>query len=92
MYDLANVLTKFLYLGLSLDETIAKVTSIPAQTLLLEKKIGTLAAGAWGDAAIFELRQGKFQLLDAHGEARSGSQSLAPVAVVKGGQLYRQTG
>ena len=90
VYDLANVLTKFLYLGLSLDEAIAKVTSIPAQTLLMEKKIGTLAAGAWGDAVIFELRQGRFQLLDAHGEARSGSQSLAPVAVVKGGQLYRQ--
>ena len=90
VYDLANVLTKFLYLGLSLDEAIAKVTSIPAQTILMEKKIGTLAAGAWGDATIFELRQGRFQLLDAHGETRSASQSLAPMAVVKGGQLYRQ--
>ena len=90
VYDLANVLTKFLYLGLSLDEAIAKVTSIPAQTLLMEKKIGTLAAGAWGDAVVFELSQGRIQLLDAHGEIRSGSQRLAPVAVVKGGQLYRQ--
>ena len=90
VYDLANVVTKFLHLGLSLDDAIAKVTSIPARTILMENKIGTLAAGAWGDAVVFELRQGAFQLLDAQGETRSASQSLAPVAVVKGGQIYRQ--
>ena len=90
VYDLANVVTKFLHLGLSLDEAIAKVTSIPARTILMEDKIGTLAAGAWGDATIFELRQGRFQLLDALGETRSASRSLEPVAVVKGGRLYRQ--
>ncbi len=90
VYDLANVVTKFLHLGLSLDEAIAKVTSIPARTILMEDKIGTLAAGAWGDATIFELRQGRFQLLDALGETRSANRSLEPVAVVKGGRLYRQ--
>ncbi len=90
VYDLANVVSKFLHLGLSLDEAIAKVTSIPARTILMEDKIGTLAAGAWGDATVFELRQGRFQLLDALGETRSASRSLEPVAVVKGGRLYRQ--
>ena len=90
VYDLANVVTKFLYLGLSLDQAIAKVTSVPAQAILMADKIGTLAAGAWGDAVVFELRQGEFQLVDAHGEVRVAKKNLEPVAVVKGGRAYRQ--
>ncbi len=90
VYDLANVVTKFLHLGLSLDDAIAKVTSVPAQTILMAEKIGTLAPGAWGDAVVFELREGEHQLVDAQGQTRVGRQALVPVAVVKGGQVYRQ--
>ena len=50
----------------------------------------TLAVDAWGDAVIFELREGKFQLIDAHDQMRIGRQKLEPVVVVKGGQVYRQ--
>ena len=89
VYDLAHIATKFLHLGLSLDDVIAKVTSVPAQVIHMSDQIGTLAQGSWGDAVIFELRQGKFQLIDAHGVARTGSQDLAPVTVVKSGRVYR---
>jgi len=90
VYDLATVVTKFLHLGLTLDEAIAKVTAVPAQTVLLAERIGTLTVGAWGDAVVFELRKGEFQLLDAHGTVRIGQQQLVPVTVVKGGRVYRQ--
>jgi dihydroorotase len=92
VYDLATVVTKFLHLGMPLDDAIAKVTSVPAQTILMPDKIGTLAVGAWGDAVVFELRKGEFQLVDSHGVVRIGKQKLVPVAVVKGGQVYRQKG
>jgi dihydroorotase len=90
VYDLATVVSKFLHLGLSLDQAMAKVTAVPAQVIHLEEKIGTLKPGAWGDAVVFELREGAFQLVDAHGQARTGRQHLVPVAVVKGGRVYRQ--
>ena len=90
VYDLVNVVNKFLYLGMSLDNALAKVTSIPAETILMPGQVGTLAVDAWGDAVVFERREGKFQLVDASGVAKIGRQKLEPVVVVKGGQVYRQ--
>ena len=90
VYDLANVVTKFLHLGMTLDDAIAKVTSVPAEVILMSDKIGTLTPGAWGDAIISELREGEFQLMDSRGEARTSRQNFVPVTVVKGGRVYRQ--
>ena len=90
VYDLANVVTKFLHLGMPLDDAIAKVTSVPAEVILMSDKIGTLTPGAWGDAIISELREGEFQLVDSGGETRTGRQNFVPVTVVKGGRVYRQ--
>jgi len=90
VYDLVNVVNKFLYLGMSLDDALAKVTSVPADTILMRGQVGTLAAGAWGDAVIFEMREGEFQLVDARGKAKICRQKLEPIVVIKGGQVYRQ--
>tara|TARA_B100000809_G_C15131860_1_gene528800 strand:- start:160 stop:1299 length:1140 start_codon:yes stop_codon:yes gene_type:complete len=89
VYDLANVLTKFLHLGLSLDEVLTRVTSVPAESVLKQEGIGTLAPGAWGDAVIFELRRGTYNLEDSSGDVRTGTQSLEPVTVIKAGHVYR---
>jgi dihydroorotase len=88
VYDLANVLSKFLHLGLSLDEVLARVTSVPAATVLMQDRIGTLAPGAWGDAVVLDLRQGSYNLADSYGAQRTGTQSLEPVTVIKAGKVY----
>ena len=90
VYDLVNVVNKFLYLGMPLDEALAKVTSVPADTILMPGEVGTLAVGAWGDAVVFELREGAFELVDARGQSRIGTQKLEPIVVVKSGRVYRQ--
>ena len=90
VYDLANVMTKFLHLGLSLEDVIAKVTSVPAGAVLRDSRLGTLAAGSVGDAVLLELRSGDFQLEDSDGEMRTGSRKLEPVTVIKAGRVYRQ--
>ena len=92
VYDLANVMTKFLHLGLSLDDVIAMVTSVPAASVLRRDDLGTLKPGAIGDAVVVEMQEGSFQLEDARGLARTGSRNLEPVAVVKDGRVYRQGG
>lgn len=89
VYDLANVVTKFLHLGMSLDDAIAKVTSVPAEVILMSDKIGTLTPGAWGDAIISELREGEFQLMDSRGETRISRQNFVPVTVIKGGYTVK---
>ena len=90
VYDLVNVVNKFLYLGMSIDDALAKVTSVPAETILMPGQVGTLAVDAWGDAVIFERREGEFQLVDANHQVRVAKQVLEPVVVIKGGQVYRQ--
>ncbi len=89
VYDLANVVSKFLALGMTLDDAIAKVTSVPAKAVLAEDQIGTLCPGAWGDAVVFALRPGEFPLVDSCDQTRLGNELMEPVAVVKAGKVYR---
>jgi dihydroorotase len=90
-FDLATTVSKFLHLGMSLEDALRKVTATPAQTLGMADRIGTLRVGAWGDAVAFELREGEFPLEDSHGEVRTGRRRLVPKTVVRGGRVYRET-
>jgi dihydroorotase len=88
VYDLATTVSKFLHLGLSLDDALAKVTAVPAGVIKLADRIGTLAVGAWGDAVVFDLEEGAFELVDSHQQTRTGRQRLVPRTVIKGGAVY----
>ena len=56
----------------------------------MPNQLGTLSVGAWGDAVIFEMREGEFQLVDAREQIRISRQILEPIVVIKGGKIYRQ--
>ncbi|MBI1354698.1 MAG: amidohydrolase/deacetylase family metallohydrolase [Acidobacteria bacterium] len=88
VFDLATTLSKFMHLGLSLEETIARATSNPSQVFGKLHELGTLKEGAEADVAIFALDEGKFEFTDALGARRTGSRKLRPLATVKGGSLY----
>jgi dihydroorotase len=88
VYDLATTVSKFLHLGLSLDDALAKVTAVPARVIGMADRLGTLAVGAWGDAVVFDLEEGAVELVDSKGERRTGHQRLVPRTVVKSGQVY----
>jgi len=91
VFDLVTTVAKFLHLGLSPDDAIARVTSTPARVLGLEGKIGTLAVGAWGDAVVLTSEEGAFDLVDSRGVSRSAQVRLLPTTVVKGGKIYPLT-
>jgi dihydroorotase len=88
VYDLATTVSKFLYLGLSLDEALRRVTATPAQVVHMADQIGTLRVDTWGDAVVFAVEQGNFPLVDAHGNQRTGTQKLVPTTVVRAGKVY----
>jgi dihydroorotase len=87
-YDLPTTVSKFLHLGLSLDDALAKVTATPAQAIGMAGRIGTLAVGAWGDAVALALEEGNFALADCHGVVRQARRRLVVRQVIKGGRLY----
>ena len=87
VHDLATTLSKFLLLGLSLDDVIAMATTAPAAALgPAGAGLGTLAVGAEADIAILRLEEGRFDLTDSAGTTREARQRLVPVAVVRAGQ------
>jgi dihydroorotase len=88
VYDLATTVSKFLHLGLTLDDALRKVTAVPAAVIGMAREIGTLRPGAWGDAVVFDLQEGQFELVDSHGEVRVGTRRLVPALVVRAGKVY----
>jgi dihydroorotase len=88
VFDLATTLSKFLHLGLKLEQVIERAATNPANTFGFPKGLGTLREGAEADVAVFTLAEGDFLFVDAHGKRRIGHRKLVPVATVKAGRLY----
>jgi dihydroorotase len=89
-YDLPTCLSKFLSLGMSLDDTIACATSKPARFLGLQREIGTLQPGAHADIALYELASEPVDFYDAHWQVRRGDRFLRNMATFVGGRLLRR--
>ena len=83
--DFPNVMSKFLMLGMTLDQVIACATVNASRTFPVFRTRGTLKVGAPADIAVLELREGSFEFVDNFGNKRSGKQRLFPIATVLGG-------
>jgi len=86
VYDLATTLSKFLLLGLSLDEVIAMATTAPATALGRGNRLGTIAVGAEADVTVLRLEEGRFDLTDSAGATREARERLTPLAVIRAGR------
>ncbi len=76
LFDMPTCLSKFLALGLSLEEVIAASTIRPAEVMGMQKEIGTLKVGALADVALWALDEGDFTLYDVHMTSRQSKQLL----------------
>jgi dihydroorotase len=86
VFDMPTTLSKFLYLGMPLEDVIEKATAAPAKVIGREE-LGTLKIGTVGDVAVFELLEGEFELRDAEGNTVIANQRLMPVLTIKGGKV-----
>jgi dihydroorotase len=86
VFDLPNVLSKFLLLGMPLDEVIARVTSRAAGVFAALRDYGTLREGAAADVTVLELTEGRFEFSDNYRGTRSGTRRLVTRAVVFSGR------
>src|SRR5689334_9312150 len=82
-------MTQYLYLGLTVEQVIEKVTLTPTKIFKFAEQVGTLAVGAVGDVSVIDLQQGQFQLFDQKGGTRTAKQRFVPVAAVHGGTLTK---
>jgi dihydroorotase len=84
--DFENVMSKFLMMGMSLDQVVACATVNASRVFPVFRGRGTLKAGAPADVAVLELREGSFEFDDNFGNKRTGRQRLFPSATVLGGK------
>ena len=82
VFDLPTIVSKFLMLGMPLNEAIACVTSHAAASMPAFKDLGTLRPGAPADIAVLELRKGTFEFVDNIDGTRTGRAKLVTSAVV----------
>jgi dihydroorotase len=90
MYDLPTTLSKFLMLGMTLDEVIARATVRPAAAMR-RPDLGTLKVGAPADIALFRLEEGAYRFFDIHMQERRGTVQLVNTATYVAGTLLPRT-
>lgn len=87
MKNMLNVMSKFLNMGLSLQEVITASTWTPAQ-VIQRKELGNLDEGAVADVTVLKLREGTFGFVDADpGAKMMGTQKLQAELTLRAGEV-----
>ena len=86
MKDMLNVMSKFLALGLSLDDVILRSTWNPAREIKQEQ-LGNLSVGSPADVAVLSLERGEFGFIDVYGARLRGKQKLTCEMTLRDGRM-----
>jgi dihydroorotase len=86
MKDLLNVMSKFLVLGMPLEEVIKTSTWNPAR-FLQHTELGQLTEGATADIAILRLENGNYGFTDSYGARMRGTKKLVCEATLRAGKV-----
>lgn len=89
VHDQLTTLSKFLHLGLPLQDVIRLSTETTAKAMGLSDRLGTLKVGAEADVTIMRLNEGKFAYTDSLGVTAEGRQKLDHVITVRAGRVYK---
>jgi dihydroorotase len=86
MKDMVNVMSKFLIMGMSLDEVVLRSTWHPAREIKRED-LGHLSVGAPADVTVLRLAKGDFGFVDVYGARKKGTQKLVAELTVRDGMV-----
>lgn len=86
MIDMLNVMSKFLALGVPLQEVIRESTTNPA-TEIRRPQLGQIAVGSDADVAVLRVEQGKFGYVDVKGGRIEGDRRLGCEMTLRAGKI-----
>ena len=86
MKDLLNVMSKFLNMGLSINEVIA-ATTWDAAKAIKRNELGNLSIGSVADITILSLRKGDFGFIDTKNKKMKGTKKLECELTIKDGKI-----
>jgi dihydroorotase len=86
MKDMANLMSKFLNMGLSVQDVILRSTWIPAK-VIHRTDLGNLSVGSEADVAVFSISKGNYGFLDITGEKVKGTQKIVAELTFRAGKV-----
>jgi dihydroorotase len=86
-YDLATTMSKFLHIGMSLNDVVRRVTCDAARAMRLDGVAGSLALGRAADVTLLQEISGQFRFDDTHQSYRIAPRTLVPRWVVLAGEV-----
>lgn len=86
MKDMANLMSKFLNLGLPIQDVILRSTWNPAK-IINRPELGNLSVGTDADVAVFSLSKGNFGFIDVGEEKIEGTQKLEAEMTIRAGKI-----
>lgn len=86
-FDMPATMTKFLHLGMSLEEVVLKSTAAPAKAIRRDAELGTLRVGTVADLFAFNLEEGEFPLEDTHLKVEVAQRQIKPLFAMKAGTI-----
>jgi len=84
--DMAHVMSKFLNMGMSLNEVIMRSTAMPAK-LINRPALGSLSVGGEADVAVFQMLSGDFGFIDCGRAKIKGDRMLECAMTMRGGEI-----
>jgi len=87
MKDMTNVMSKFLNMGMTLEQVVRASTWHPAQQIK-RLDLGHLSVGAPADIAVLRVENGAFGFVDVYGAKMNGKQRLTAELTMKDGRFY----
>ncbi|MBI2689195.1 MAG: amidohydrolase/deacetylase family metallohydrolase [Acidobacteria bacterium] len=87
MKDMTNVMSKFLNMGMTLQQVVEASTWHPAQQIK-RTDLGHLSVGATADVTVLNVQKGAFGFVDVYGAKMMGTQNLVAEMTMKGGVFY----
>jgi len=88
-HDVLHTASKFLLLGMPLEQVISRITCAPADAIG-KPGLGRLAPGCRGDAVILEEELGEFEFFDALGQKLISECRLRPHTIIVNGKPRNQ--
>ncbi|SDB55125.1 amidohydrolase/deacetylase family metallohydrolase [Bauldia litoralis] len=85
--DQAVTMSKFLCLGMPLEEVI-RASTVNVAKAMRREDLGTFRTGALGDATIYTVDEGRFDYHDVVGEVLTGDRKIVPAGVVLEGRWW----
>ncbi len=86
MKDQLNVMSKFLNMGMTLDDVIYRSTWNPAR-MIHREQLGQLSVGALADIAVLRVVKGQFGFVDSYGARMDGTERLVGELTVASGRV-----